>query len=277
MQSILTSTEQNQTLQIIQGEIRLAERDKEKIHESLKQLQEIRAIENKEYESTRKQRQKDISTLTEKRNTLEQEVKNAEEKKAQIFKNIEAYGADELKNVKLAVTSIYAEAQQVKTEADNKLSDVNQRDGLVTIREHNVNQKENELLVKEAAVAARERAIKQQENELLLKVDRVNALMKKVGKQRDAVEREIIIKTAIIKGLDTTISEKQAYAKKLETEAEVKLKEARRALVQTKLVKIMQDQKEEKFRIKEIQLKDRQRTLQRGFDELRSKGGTVNG
>jgi len=273
----VTLTQQQQQTASIQGDSFLAEREKQKIHEELEQLQQAKAIEFKEYNAKKEQLTKTVATLKAEKESLEKDAEKAKNDYDRITKSIDDYGENEVEKAKNAVTSIYLTAQSLQKEWKERMIKVDAKVEELEIEDKELTEMNEKVFKLQVENEIKERLLQKQEYQLNLKRDEVKKTVAELEEKRDTLIREVETKQAKVRGLDITTKIQEDYAKKTTEDAEVKMKEATIKMAEGKALEEKNNETSKNLTIEKLQMDDRAVTLRRAYNEIISRGGKIDG
>ena len=273
----VTLTQQQQQTASIQGESFLAEREKQKIHEELEQLQQAKAIEFKEYNAQKEQLTKTVATLKAEKESLEKDAEKAKNDYDRIAKSIDDYGENEVEKAKNAVTSIYLTAQSLQKEWKERMIKVDVKEEELEIEDKELTELNEKVFKLQVENEIKEQLLQKQEYQLNLKRDEVKKTVAELEEKRDTLIREVETKQAKVRGLDITTKIQEDYAKKTTEDAEVKMKEATIKMAEGKALEEKNNETSKNLTIEKLQMDDRAVTLRRAYNEIISRGGKIDG
>lgn len=269
----LNSFQQQNNLNVITGDIGIAERKLEKLHKEIEELEDIKKVETKEVKARLAVAKKAVQTAEEENKRLEIANREIKEENIRVKRDTEIYGNNEVKKAEEAVGAIYTKAQETNKEADERNEKSKVWEAELVIREATAKETQ-ELSTKQIAENSLEKArLAELSTKITEQEKQANKTVVEAQEKVHTLDRDAATKTARNKGLDITIRIKEAIAKRTEEEAKAKLVEATRVLAEAKAMKEANEKEKENLNTAWIVVNDRTATLKRGFDELRAKGG----
>lgn len=191
---------------------------------------------------------------------------------------------EKIKNIaKLAKETATEEVKSIHEEADNRIKAVEDREKNVENREKTATEREN--LVENAIKTLQERSLEaekyqirleEREKKIIADEEQAKQSLVKAQKLLDDRDRQLKEKTMQVQQLDETIKEKTSIAETTGKEADSRLADVkRRENLVARKEKDLHDRDIEQNQ-REIKLNDKSDTIRRAYQEVLSRGGTVN-
>jgi hypothetical protein len=271
----ITTAQSQQTLSTLQGEIRLAEKERLRLLDDIDRLNKAKASEFQDAQKQLTMVRNDVKTLATKREHLELDcaVLSSSIKKSR--QDLEEYGKNEINTAKKAAAAIHlASHQKLKMVEEKELSvakraeEVAKRETDVTVHENDVAQREKESKVIEMQLTRQTAELAERTQLEKAEVSRLEGIKNDLIPKIEELQRDEKRTREQIK-----ISEKYAIETRQTADATLKAAIARQLTLDGQ--KELLDRREEKLRQKEIWLNDREATVGRAYKEVISRGGTI--
>lgn len=261
----------------IEGEIRLAEKQRDQILDDLTRIDSVKKDELKYHQDKIKKLTDEIGILQEKRDGLQTDIRDLNKTYQTTKEDIKTYSETEIKKAHDEVQGIYQTAERTRKSAEDKETDVNKAAENVAIREADVNKRDDEVK-RHADENTKESERLTSESQALEK--RKNEAEQAISQAKETVytlEGRTRQESAKLRGLELTIKIKEEWIANAEKETKATQAEANRVLIEANAMKKANEEKEVTLQNQETYLKDRRASLERAVDEFVKKGGVFNG
>lgn len=254
----------------IQGETRLAERQLEKVQADIDRMNMAKVSEFREYQSQLHVVKNAVQILTEQRQLLETEVSRLTSDSIRVTFELEEYGQKEIKRIESTVQSILSDAQHKLLLAEEIEKEAIQKGETVAKQEKALEARETIFESKEQGIKGLLEHMRGERQEWARRKTVESDEVARLQGLREELSLEVARLKVQVQETQKLVKAQREYALQTQQTADATLNEAQLLVTVNQANEKILAEKAASLDVKEQQLEDRERTLERAYERIRA-------